>query len=424
MSVGHDEYWSGTQRANVEAARAAGVNMVFLSGNEVFWKTRWEPSVDGSNTARRTLVTYKETHANAVIDPQDPPTWTGTWRDKRFSPPADGGRPEHSLTGQLFRVNDGSTTSIIVPEAQGKMRLWRHTTIATLAPGATATLPNGTLGYEWDEAPQDNATPPGLIRLSTTTRSVTSLLLDNGSTYGAGTATHTLTLYRHPSGAQVFGAGTVQWSWGLDNNHDRGSTAADSRMKQATANLLADMGVQADSLEAGLTDPTPSSDVLAPTAVITPPSAGASIPAGPPINIAGTAARPAAHPRRRQSVDRQRRDLAARHRHHELVGPLECADPGRSLLARASTTAATCRRPPRRDGQHHRGPGLSVYDLGAVGRARCGDVVIRSPSSSARFRPTWRGITGIRSTRPRRTPARTPAGSGPLRRCSARHLQR
>ena len=44
LSVGHDEYWSGAQRANVEAARAAGVNLAFFSGNEVFWKTRWENS--------------------------------------------------------------------------------------------------------------------------------------------------------------------------------------------------------------------------------------------------------------------------------------------------------------------------------------------------------------------------------------------
>ena len=70
MSSGHDEYWSGAQRANVEAARDAGVNLAFFSGNEIFWKTRWEPSIDGTNTAYRTLVSYKETHANAVIDPR------------------------------------------------------------------------------------------------------------------------------------------------------------------------------------------------------------------------------------------------------------------------------------------------------------------------------------------------------------------
>ena len=58
LSVGHDEYWSGAQRANVEAARDAGVHLAFFSGNEVFWKTRWETSIDGSGTPHRTLVCY------------------------------------------------------------------------------------------------------------------------------------------------------------------------------------------------------------------------------------------------------------------------------------------------------------------------------------------------------------------------------
>ena len=105
MSVGHDEYWSGGQRANVEAARDAGVNLAFFSGNEVFWKTRWETSIDGSATPYRTLVCYKETHDDARYRPADPTTWTGTWRDPRFSPPADGGRPENALTGTLFMVD-------------------------------------------------------------------------------------------------------------------------------------------------------------------------------------------------------------------------------------------------------------------------------------------------------------------------------
>ena len=117
MSVGHDEYWSGTQRSNVEAARDAGVNLAFFSGNESFWKTRWES--DAAGTPNRTLVCYKETHANAKIDPL-PNTWTGSWRDPRFSPPADGGRPENALTGNIFMVNSG-TTDITVPAADGKM---------------------------------------------------------------------------------------------------------------------------------------------------------------------------------------------------------------------------------------------------------------------------------------------------------------
>ena len=59
LSVGHDEYWSGQQRANVEAARDAGVHLAFFSGNEVFWKTRWENSIDSWQTPHRTLVCYK-----------------------------------------------------------------------------------------------------------------------------------------------------------------------------------------------------------------------------------------------------------------------------------------------------------------------------------------------------------------------------
>jgi hypothetical protein len=289
MSVGHDEYWSGGQRANVTAARNAGVHLAFFSGNEIFWKTRWEASIDASATPYRTLVTYKETHANAVIDPLDPPIWTGTWRDPRFSPPADGGRPENELTGTLYMVNDGATTSIVVPSDDGKLRFWRNTSIASLATGASATLPNGTLGYEWDVDADNPARPAGLMRLSTTTVPNAPVLQDHGSTYAPGTAVHSLTLYRHASGARVFGAGTVQWAWGLDSTHDRGGTPSDQRMQQATVNLFADMGVQPATLQAGLLAATASTDATAPTSTITAPPTGTNVQPGTPVTIAGTA---------------------------------------------------------------------------------------------------------------------------------------
>ncbi len=262
LSVGHDEYWSGDQRANVEAARAAGVNLAFFSGNEIFWKTRWEDD-------HRTLVTYKETQANAKTDPLLN-VWTGTWRDPRFSPPADGGRPENALSGTIFTVNSGSSV-MRVPAADGRMRFWRGTSVATQPPGATATLAPGadTVGYEWDEDLDNGARPPGLVRLSTTVVSPVERLQDFGSTYlGGQTATHRLTLYRAPSGALVFGAGTVQWPWGLDSVHDRGNAPADARMQQATVNLFADMGVQPATLQTG-TAAAPSTDRTAPTSRVT-----------------------------------------------------------------------------------------------------------------------------------------------------------
>ncbi len=287
LSVGHDEYWSAGQRSHVETARAAGVNLAFFSGNEVFWKTRWESSIDGSATAHRTLVSYKETHANAKIDPSG--QWTGTWRDARFSPPADGGRPEHALTGTLFRVNEGSNAAIKVNDVEGKHRFWRNTTLATLAPGTTATLSANTIGYEWDVAPDDALRPGGLTLLSSTTVAASSVLQDQGSVYAPETVTHNLTLYKHGSGALVFGAGTVQWSWGLDGNHDVEGSTPDLRMQQATVNLFADMGAQPGTPQTGIVTSSGSSDLMPPTTLISSPGNGEMLAGSPTLTVDGTA---------------------------------------------------------------------------------------------------------------------------------------
>ena len=91
---------------------------------------------------------------------------------------------------------------------------------------AIATLAAETLGYEWDEELDNGSRPAGIVHLSSTTRRGRREDRRLRRDVGIGTATHNLTLYRHNSGALVFGAGTVQWSWGLDGTHDRGDTAA------------------------------------------------------------------------------------------------------------------------------------------------------------------------------------------------------
>jgi hypothetical protein len=298
LSVGHDEYVSTQARANIQAARDTGVNLAYFSGNEVFWKTRWENSIDGTNTPYRTMVCYKETYYGTgttyVRDPLDPNTWTGTWADSRFSPPSDGAQPQNALTGTLFAVNgpgtDNSNLSINVTAEDGKMRFWRNTSIANLGSGQVS-LPAGTLGYEWDADIDNGFRPAGAIPLSTSTYTLTTdLLLDFGATYGAGNATHHLVLYRAASGALVFGAGTVQWSWGLDNNGDGSSgTTADLRMQQATVNLFADMGIQPGILQTGLIPATKSTDTTPPTAVITGPSGSSNVAYGNPVTVTGTA---------------------------------------------------------------------------------------------------------------------------------------
>ena len=100
ISSGHDEYWSANMRNNLIAARNAGVNLAFFSGNEDFWKTD-SRSTRSTGLLERTLVTYKETHneppygtAANQYDPQDPPTWTGSWRDP------NGGGQRRRLAGE------------------------------------------------------------------------------------------------------------------------------------------------------------------------------------------------------------------------------------------------------------------------------------------------------------------------------------
>ncbi|RUL99617.1 DUF4082 domain-containing protein [Rhizobium chutanense] len=290
IDAGHDEYWSGQQRTNVEAARDAGVNLMFWSGNEVYWRTRWGNAYSADGTPYRTLITYKETWGPAGVSLDPSNEWTGTFRDPRLSPPAiGGGNPENSLTGQLFKVDDvgANLSAITVGYDDANLRFWRNTSVANLQPGQTATLTKNYLGYEWDEAPDNGFDPAGLVKLSSTTMPVSTYLLDYGNTTGNATATHNLTLYRAPSGALVFGAGTVYWTWGLSDNHDNEATPTDPRVQQAMVNLLADMGIQPGTLQSGLTAATGSSDHVAPTSVITVP---ATVAANSTVTISGTAA--------------------------------------------------------------------------------------------------------------------------------------
>lgn len=284
LSVGHDEYWTKDQRANVTAARDQGVNLAFFSGNEVYWKTRWEPSQDGSNTPNRTYVTYKDTWANVRSDPVEP---TPTWRDPRFGDLGFG--PENSLTGTLYMANNDDLP-ITVNSDEGKLRLWRNTSLSSIASGQSVALAEHTVGYESDEDLDNGSRPAGLIRLSTTTGPTPEYLRDFGNVVTPGTTTHHLTLYRAPSGALVFSAGTVQWAWGLDAVRDGTPQAADPRMRQATANILADMKALPTTLAPGLVMPTPSTDTKGPTVTITQPASNADITQGSLVTVKGTAA--------------------------------------------------------------------------------------------------------------------------------------
>ena len=147
--------------ANVEAARDAGVNLAFFSGNEVFWKTRWEP-IDGSNTpyarwcrTRRRTTTRPSTRRPGDVDGHVAPTH-GSARRRTVVV------RQNALTGQFFIVNAG-TSDIKVPSPY-EAGFWRNTGRAAHRRRRYARSGHGTLGYEWDADVDNGFRPAGLHR--------------------------------------------------------------------------------------------------------------------------------------------------------------------------------------------------------------------------------------------------------------------
>ena len=277
ISIGHDEYWSSDQRTTVEKLRDDfGVNLAFFSGNEMYWNVRWEENAfDKIYEDPSIMPIYKESQSDFKIDP-NPDLWTGTFRDPGFreigekSINPEGGRPENAVLGVLWTVNAWRNDPLLVPFEFSRHRFWRNTELSRELKEntQTAVLLKGLLGHEWDEDVDNGFRPDGLIHLSRTKVHNTQVIVDHGSMFDSGTATHNLVMYKNQKhGNWVFGAGTVQWSWGLDKYHDQPTglpnflengfstrinedlnSSPDQNVMQATVNLFTDMGVLPASL--------------------------------------------------------------------------------------------------------------------------------------------------------------------------------
>ena len=296
LTAGWDAFWSGAQRTHVEAARDAGVNLAFLSGQTMFWRTRYEPSIDGSKTPYRTLVCFEETLAAGKLDPNKD-EWTGTWRDSSAYNPI-GPKPENALTGTIGTVGGFRNDRLMLSGKYAKLRFWRNTDVAKMKDSDATYVGKGVLGHIWDEDLDNGSRPAGLVQLSETIVDSVEYVQDLGTVYDSGTGTHHLTLYRAPSGALVFSAASAQYSWGLDTYHTYftrpngprvrpDANGAVKTMQQATVNLFADMGVQPATPQRDLVPAEPSQDKTGPVSRIDTPHAGAV--AGDLLTIAGTA---------------------------------------------------------------------------------------------------------------------------------------
>ena len=179
-----------------------------------------------------------------------------TWQDPRFSPPADGGRPQNPLTGQLFMVNSG-TTDIRVPAQYGKLRFWRNTAAASLGSGQTLTLGPGQrdtrlrVGLRAGQRVPPGR-PDGPVVDDLHLRRDLHRLRQH----------HPGREHRQPTSCRCTGHPAGRWSSArAPSSGPGGSTTRGPpltrNMRQATVNLFADMGVQPYALAyAGLTRAT------------------------------------------------------------------------------------------------------------------------------------------------------------------------
>jgi len=218
MSHGHDEYWSWAMRANVQAARDAGVNLAFFSGNTLYWQIRMEAS-PATGAANRVIVCYKSTTLDPYYTDSDPTNnkyVTTLWRAAPVS------LPEEGLIGSQYIICcfDGD---LIV--SNGSHWVFAGTGVAN---GDHIT---GLLGYEMDGR-------FGNEPANTVTLTSTPIPLARRDSQ--------MTIYSAASGAQVFGTGSIQWSWGLDDFN--APALRTSRLSQTaitvTHNVLSVFGAQ------------------------------------------------------------------------------------------------------------------------------------------------------------------------------------
>ncbi len=283
---GHSEYWSLEQFNGYLGARNAGVNLASFSSNTSFWKVRYEDSA-------RTLVCYKTVQgsgstgsgsdgandwgpdgihgtaddalgADGIAGTADdhPENSSTTFRDNGASngdpnaPP--GGRvgpnmPENMLWGNMYYGAElaAGAFPLTIPATNTSSefsgdRIWRNTGIST---SGSTTIGTNLVGWEWDAVPTQAQylakQPAGVKRLTNTTFQTSTnvnWLQDEGRLYSTSAppgqpAASQAVKYTAPSGALVFAAGTNDWANALALNPD-------TRIIQATYNILSDEGAQ------------------------------------------------------------------------------------------------------------------------------------------------------------------------------------
>jgi hypothetical protein len=191
MIVGHDEYWTRQMRDAYVDAVAGGVSLAVFGGNTAYRQIRFESSLVGPD---RVEVGYKAAELDPLRGTDSNQVTAVNWR----SVPSNW--DESTLLGAMY-VSTGNISHLPWVARDTSSWVFRDT---GLRPGDS--LP-GLVGYEEDEYYPNLPHPDGVVVLSDSPVRTT----------GGKVEIQNSTIYTAPSGALVFNAGTVEWSWGLDD---------------------------------------------------------------------------------------------------------------------------------------------------------------------------------------------------------------
>jgi hypothetical protein len=209
ISLGHDEYWTPQMRANVAAARDAGVNIAFLGANACFRRIRLQPSAQGAN---RQIVCYKTDYQKDPMYGVHNALVTNDYRE----PPDP--HPECTLIGTYYEAFPTAGDYVVLtPDSW----LFRGT-------GAVkgSTYPR-LIGPEYDRA---NPVVPLPRPFQVVAHSPITC---------KGTHTYSdSAYYTTKSGAGVFNVGTMDWTRAILRDIRRFDARTAQFVNQVTANML------------------------------------------------------------------------------------------------------------------------------------------------------------------------------------------
>jgi hypothetical protein len=259
---GHNEYTSQAVMDKTLSLLDSGQNMLNLSANDYFWRIKLTDGTFASTTNGRNMWCKKDTldgpsairTGGAGTPFTTEADWTGTWQDSRWSL----NEPSWELFGDRFIANGIRADAVKVPFSMKTLPPWRNCTgVQALTSGQEFGFGAGTAGMEWDY-------PYGSLpstSLSASTVDLTDNAADiNGQNYNTdGTFTHAIQAVSSSAGV-VINFNTTQWGWALDDLHVRGTAVATTEARQATLNVMYDLGASAHTASitaASLVEPTP-----------------------------------------------------------------------------------------------------------------------------------------------------------------------